>query len=138
MTFMKYKHNEQDEEKKIIDIANSAMYELKRWKKLEDRRDYFIKDIEKALKLKYPKLIYVSITADAIGLETELHSNYVSRWTQKKDMNIPKFKCNIQEKNLPDTVEEFMAMKANIAADKQEIMTAMNYIRFRYNLEREG
>ncbi len=137
MVFMNY-ITDNETEKEIIDNTNRAIYNLKRWKKLEDKRSYIIGDIEKGLKLKYPKLTYVSITADSIGLETELHTNHVCRWTSSKDANIPKFKCDIQVKDMPDTAEEFMNMKANIKADKQEIMTAMNYIRFRYNLRNTG
>ena len=130
--FMEY-ITDNEEEKKMIDEANSSMYSLKRWKNLEDKRDRMIASVEKVLKLKYPRLTFVHITNSGITMETDLHSSSVSRWGSADNQNIPKFKCDIQVKDMPDNAEDYMKMRDNIMADKQEIMTAMNYVRFRYD-----
>ncbi len=133
MKFLEYTSQE-EEEKLIINEANAAMYNLKRWQKLENKRHILTNNIIRGLKLKFPRLTNVYITNNAIELNTELHSNRVSHYTRIEDKNIPQFKCDIQAKDLPDTAEDFLIMKKNIEDDKQEIMTSLNYIRFRYNI----
>ncbi len=137
MSFIKITDNMTDEEKAIVNEANDAMVKLKAWKKLEDERVYMVSNIERAIKLRFPGVQSVSISSDSVYIETELHTNSVTRWATDKDINVPRFKCDVQAKNLPNTAEEFMEMKANIEMDKQKIMTAMNYILFRYSVKRE-
>ncbi len=136
MKFLEYTSQE-EEEKLIIDEANKAMYDLKRWQKLENKRHILTNNITRGLKLKFPRLTDIYITNNSIELNTELHSNRVSLYTRIEDKNVPQFRCDIQTKDLPDTAEDFLIMKKNIEDDKQEIMTAMNYIRFRYNINDE-
>ena len=138
MNFLKVENTKTVQEENIIHYANDAMEKMKKWKELEDNRSFLNTDIEKGLKLKFENLISFSISNDSIYVETELHANSISRWTSNKDKNVPTFKCEVQAKNLPDTPEEFMEMKENIEKDKQESMTIMNYVLFRYPIERKN
>lgn len=125
---------ESEEEKEIIAIANEAIIKLKKWKTLEKKRWYMTEDIKKAMMLKFPKLTYCRLEHDSISLETDLHSNHVSKYTDSDKKNVPSFKCDIQVKDMPNTAEEFLEMKKNIEKDRQEIMTAMYYVLFRYDI----
>ncbi len=134
MKFMEINENHTEDESIIIDDANEAVDKMMMWKKLENKRYIYKNSIERAIKLKFPRITYVNIEHDSISLETELHTNRISKYQEKKNKNIPTFKCNVQNKDMPDTIEDFLAMKENIKADKQEIMTVMNYISFRYDI----
>jgi len=122
-----------DEEYQIILDATTSLEDLKKWRILEKRRSINIEAIKRALLLKFPLLTSVSIADNAIQLQTELHSQ--AFWSWDKSVSEPVFKCDIQVKDMPDNAEDYLKMRANIMEDKRQIMTAMNYIYFRFDIK---
>jgi hypothetical protein len=132
---MTFKHKtDNGEEIQIINTGNSALYTMRQWRKLEQKRSILAMDIEKVMKLKFPRLTSIYISDSSISLDTDLHSISLSKYNTSRYQLDPKFKCDIQVKDLPDTAEDYMIMRKNIKEDRAEIMKAAMYLVFRYDI----
>ena len=122
-----------EEEYEIVKDATRALENMHTWKMLEKSRSHFIESIKRAIMLKFPLINHIGITHNSISVQTELHSQHFCIY----DLSVPKpeFKCDIQVKDMPDNAEDYLKMRANIIEDRKQIMTAMNYIYFRYDIK---
>jgi len=126
---------ETDEDQQILDEANEAMRSLWSWKALEDKRYTTNTALERAVRLQFPLIESVDITHDRINLNTEKHFFAKSRYDRDDKPTEPRFKCDMNASEMPDTAEEFMEMKRVIVEDKAQIEDAMSLLLTKFNVQ---
>jgi len=107
--------------------------EMDIFKKVQDNKYQLEEDIKKYLQETFKSVDYFYFTETSIEIGTEKHSFRYSIYGDPIYKCKPKFICS--EKNMPETVEEFIAAKEEIKIDYQDCILAMYYIYDRYKLQ---
>ena len=97
---------------------------LKMQKYLEDK-DELEDNLAKKIKERYPYFDVIRVSDTALDIRTKNYSIYISKWTDDWTLAVdptPKMSCDGSMK-LPDTVEQFEAMKTAMEDERQQCIS---------------
>ena len=119
-------------ENQTIEI-DQAIIDFKELTNITKKTKVLSAHLEQELVKKFPNITDLYVSVDAISVETKHHTLRRSQYSRDSWKSLPRMICN-GEMKLPDTVEDFEAMKKMIQDDYEQCLGAIFYLQFRFDI----
>lgn len=110
-------------------MEKKLLEKMKKYQELAHEKDAMQYKLSELMRYKFPNIVDVFFNDSSIEIATEKHVIRRSLWSDNPTE--PRFVCD--NPKMPETIEEFAAMKKYLEDDKQQCLTAYYWLSFRYD-----
>lgn len=115
-----------------MDKEKFLIGQMKKYQHLAKTKYSIEEQLVELLQERFPNVESIYFDYDVFKITTKKHTIRYSKWGDK--FPEPQMVCDEQPK-IPDTIEEFKAMKDFIEDDRRQCNTAYLWLKFRYKVD---